>query len=216
MSNEEQGPPGERGPTGDLGPTGVKGNKGFAGVEGARGAQGVPGPPVLMAATSEASRKASVFKALTGLLIAGIVFIVLVTTFSERTRQNDRIDDLAAQIDATTARAAVERADLLGQIETFRADEEAERLVDDCVALYEDDIATGIALSQVALSDLFVGVVARPVLSPPDVKADNLDNQRLVALLDEANGPLRAAVKALADYRAIDPPPGVCPHPQAG
>lgn len=140
-------------------------------------------------------RLMTVAAAVAGVVIVGLIVIVVLMVVDSRAGSRER-----GQL-----RTELER------LRTTEADEEARQ---HCLRLYYDDLLTGSALSQIALSDLFVSAVGRePPLTEAERDVISEDNVRLVDELDAANAPLRNAVDALNAYKAIYPPPDQCPHP---
>ncbi len=139
------------------------------------------------------------------------------TLLDDNSALNNRLDELQGELvdrNAEHAQLSVEANELNERLRQERADEQA---LEDCVTLYSDDIRNGLALSQIAIADLFSAVVVRPApLTDEEREAGRLLNVGLVEVVAAANDPLRAAVQALDEYKALDPPPDVCPHPNGG
>lgn len=116
--------------------------------------------------------------------------------------------------DDARARAVAEReqlldtiAELQSELREIRDTQRDEQQVEDCVTLYYDDIEIAKGVSQLALGDNLATAV---LLDTPFE-----DLRRLAQEVFDADAALRESLAALEAYREIDPPPDVCPHPQA-
>ncbi|MEO6570375.1 MAG: hypothetical protein ABIO83_02400 [Ilumatobacteraceae bacterium] len=146
----------------------------------------------------------------------GVLIGLVVTGFLIALSMAILVVYLAPSVDRLTQRtsaAAGERAQLLtanailqDQLETILEEQREERLVDDCLSLYLTDIEVAKGVAQVTLGDN----LARSVFTD-EMASDTELGQEIF----DANTDLRAALLALEEYRLIDPPPGVCPHPNS-
>ncbi len=206
----ERGPVGDHGQhgdTGDSGQQGVQGQRGMSGKTGLEGRQGDPGEPGITIA--KRSVWTNVWTAFGLAAIAASVLLVVLFAYN----RVDAIEEELKDRNAEHAQLSIEANELDNRIREERA---IEQDLEDCVTLYSDDIRNGLALSQIALSDLFSAVVVRPApLTDEEREAGRVINVGLVEAVDQANNPLRLAVEALSDYRALDPSPDKCPHPRA-
>lgn len=112
-----------------------------------------------------------------------------------------------------TALGAEERGELMDTIASLqdRLDaisvaQDEERAVDDCLTLYLSDVEVAKGVASVTLGDN----LARSVFTTEVVTDLQLGQE-----IFEANQALRDALAALAEYKRINPPPGVCPYPDS-
>lgn len=115
------------------------------------------------------------------------------------------------RLSESDALAAEERTILLDQNAALQAELDSigaaqleERLVDDCLTAYRNDIEVAKGVAQVTLGDNLATAI---------LTVDPNDNARLAQEVFDADTALRESIAALNDYLLIDPPPAECPHP---
>lgn len=215
----ERGPAGDRGRSGDPGVRGERGGTGEQGIAGPAGTSGRNGARGSIGPVAEAVRGQKLFHVLVVLLGILVVLIVAVALYVAIRAQDgeaavrEKLAEIEQKAEETTERAERERQLLLSEIEQLRSADAADQQADECLELYQSDLDDAEAVSQKALATLFESVVSLdPALLPEDRAA------RVAALVAEntkANVPLGDAIEAQRFYRAIDPPPNECPHPDA-
>jgi hypothetical protein len=114
------------------------------------------------------------------------------------------VDRLEGQLAQARDDRAVSEAALAAELAAVKEAQRIEKQIDDCVALYYDDIEIAKGIAQLALNE----AVARA--QDPDA-----DRAELSASIVAADKPLADALRALEEYRIITPPPDECPHPRS-
>lgn len=135
---------------------------------------------------------------LTGLLAMLSMTILVVYLAPSVNRLTERAADGAAerrQLQGTIS-------DLQGQLDAIGEAQLDERITDDCVSLYLSNIEVAKGIAAVTLGDSLATAI---------LYGDGTTDEELARAVFAADTSLRDALAALVDYRAIDPPPLMCP-----
>lgn len=214
-------PVGERGPTGDSGCegqpgiTGPPGASGVMGMTGEQGEAGPTGPRGLGAAAPHRDPWATRLLLVAIIFAMGVVALALGVALDRGAQNSDlrvTVNSLYDTITQNDRIAAQERQILEDKIDELEAQAAREQMGEDCRELFVDDLVTQVGVTQLAFMDLLQGALTNPETDP--VKRAEILQEIVEENLEKAE-PLRGAITALSIFRAMTPPPEICPHGNA-